>query len=486
MNINSLSIYSFEYKKIYVGFSGGADSTALLLLLQADSINSSHNNFHFEAVHFEHGLRGEESLRDAQWCKNFCESRNIPFKIISFNNLTDSENLEAEARKERLKYWKSIVKSPDEAVALGHHSDDKIENLILRLARGSNVSGLTALRSSREVEGVTFIRPLLPFRRREIEELLKNEGITDWCEDSTNQELKNKRSAIRNAILPDLYKIFPNSDKAFLKSLDALEKDADYLEKESLKVYKNIISVNNSNNLDVEFNKENAKRDDHIISIDQFATIPSAILVRVLRLWLSTILKFDCIPTSSFMERFEAQLKKSHNSGDLNHSGEEKAIPLCNNVSIVFEKGSVRIAQDVEIENLKKTVWNWRKENKINFGDYRLSAFIVDSLDDSFFREVSHNIICFDAKQFPDKLFIRSREPGDKMVPFGKKSLTSVKKLLEDKKMSTFNKQNIPIVTDINNKIIWIPGVRRANFANVDKDGNIIKGNFLIMKSMKK
>jgi len=93
MNINSLSIYSFEYKKIYVGFSGGADSTALLLLLHADVINSSHNNFHFEAVHFEHGLRGEESLRDAQWCKKFCEDRNIPFKIVSFNTLNIGSRL---------------------------------------------------------------------------------------------------------------------------------------------------------------------------------------------------------------------------------------------------------------------------------------------------------------------------------------------------------------------------------------------------------
>lgn len=481
MNINSLSIYSFEYKKIYVGFSGGADSTALLLLLHADAINSSHNNFHFEAVHFEHGLRGEESLHDAQWCKKFCEDRNIPFKIVSFNTLKDSENLEAEARKERLKYWKSIVKSPDEAVALGHHADDKIENLMLRLARGSNVSGLTALRTSREVEGVTFIRPLLPFRRKDIEELLKSEGITDWCEDSTNQELKNKRSAIRNVILPDLYKIFPNSDKAFLKSLDALEKDADYLEHESEKVLKNLCCDSSETKLNIE--QEIVPPNAFLI--DQFATIPSAILVRVLRLWLSSNLKFDSIPTSSFMERFEEQLKKSHNCGGLNHSGEEKAIPFCNNVSIVFEKGTVRISQDVEVDNLNKTVWNWRKENKINFGDYRFSAFIVDSLDDSFFREVSHNIICFDAETFPDKLFIRSREPGDKMVPFGKKNQTSVKKILESKKMSTFNKQNIPIVTDINNQIIWIPGVRRADFANVDKDGNIRKGNFLIMKSMR-
>jgi len=343
----------------------------------------------------------------------------------------------------------------------------------LRLARGSNVSGVTALRTSRDVDGVRFIRPLLSFRRKEIEDLLKREGVTDWCEDSTNQELKNKRSAIRNVILPDLYKIFPNSDKAFLKSLDALEKDADYLEKESEKIYKKILS-------------ESANRYHHIISIDKFATIPSAILVRVLRLWLSSNLKFDCIPNSSFMERFEAQLEKSYGNGNLPKSGEEKIIPLCNNVFIIFEKGTIRISHDIDIENLKKTVWNWRKEARIDYGNYHFYAFIVDSLDDSFFREETHDIICFDAENFPDKLFIRSREPGDKMIPFGKKSQTSVKKLLESKKMSTFYKQNIPIVTDLNNQIIWIPGIRRADFANIDKDGNIKEGNFLIMKSMQR
>lgn len=466
MNINSLSIYSYEFEKIYVGFSGGADSTALLLLLQAASTNSSFNSFKFEAVHFEHGLRGKESLEDAKWCREFCESRNIPFREVAFNMDPETSNLEAEARQRRMDYWMENVHSEKEAVALGHHADDKIENLLLRLFRGSNCTGLTSLRNCRIIGGVTFLRPLLSFRRKEIQEFLKNEGVDNWREDSSNQELKQNRSIIRNAILPELKKYFPIADKAMLKSLDALEKDADFLEMEATRIYDEL-------------------KDEKGFEIEKISVIHPALLVRFLRLWLTRHLGHEFIPTVDFMNRFESDVARFSNKSLA--TGERKSMPILNSCAIVFEKGMIRLETDFEtvIMSMNMLIWNWRKKPKIKFGGFEFTAFLTDSLEKSFFTERTHEIVCFDANQFPENLIIRSREPGDEMTPFGRENPVSLKKLLEETSLLTAEKSKIPVITSPEGVIIWVPSVRRANFANIviDNDRQVQQGSFLILKS---
>ena len=468
MNINSLSIYSYEFEKIYVGFSGGADSTALLLLLQAAASNSSLNSFKFEAIHFEHGLRGEESLQDAAWCRNFCEIRNIPFREVAFNMNPEGSNIEAEARQRRMDFWQENVISEKEAVALGHHADDKIENMLLRLCRGSNCTGLTALRNCRIIGGVTFLRPLLSYRRSEIEEFLKKEGVTDWREDSTNQELKHNRCIIRNAVLPQLKKFFPVADKAILKSLDALEKDADFLELEAARIFEEI-------------------KDRKDIEIDKMASMHPALLVRVLRLWMTRHLNQEFIPSVDFMNRFESDVARFSNKNLA--TGERKSIPIFNSCALVFEKGMLRLETDFEtaIMSLNMVIWNWGKKPKIKYGGYEFTAFLTDNLEESFFQERTHEIVCFDADKFPENLIIRSREPGDEIIPFGRETPTSIKKLLEDTALLTAEKSNIPVVTGPEGVIIWIPGVRRANFANIeiDRTRQVQQGNFIILKSEK-
>ena len=467
MNINSLSIYSYEFKKIYVGFSGGADSTALLLLLQAAATNSSQNTFKFEAVHFEHGLRGQESLDDAKWCQQFCEFRRIPFKIVPFNMNPDMDNVEAEARKRRLEYWQDNVDHEKEAVALGHHADDKIENLILRLMRGSNASGLTGLRTVRKVDGVTILRPLLNFRRAEIEEFLRDEGVEDWREDSTNKELVQRRCIIRNAVIPEMKKVFPDCDKAILKSLNALQKDADFIEEEAEKIFAEI---------------KGKKR----VEIAKFAKMHPALIVRVIRHWLSYQMGEEFIPNAEFIHRFEIEIAKYK---DHSSNGEKKTIPFFNGSALIFEKGMISLEQEFEtvVMALNVVFWNWRKKPKVKYGGYEFTAFLTDSLAKSFFHERTHKVVCFDADSFPENVIIRSREPGDEMVPFRRDSAVSIKKLLEDTTLLTDEKMNIPVVTNPDGKIIWVPGVRRASFANiaVEESREVQQGNFIILKSEK-
>jgi tRNA(Ile)-lysidine synthase len=212
----------------YVGFSGGIDSTALLLMLVAAGIPVT-------AVHFEHGLRGDESKADCAWCEEFCRARSIRFLSRSLEvlgNRREGEGIEEAARRLRLEAWQSLVANGT-VVFLGHHADDVLEDLFLRLARGSNSSGLTGLREYRELNGLMIHRPLLDLRKDDLEKWLLEQGVADWRIDRTNAESEYRRNAVRNELLPLARRIF-EGDGGFRRSLEVLRADADYLERLAL------------------------------------------------------------------------------------------------------------------------------------------------------------------------------------------------------------------------------------------------------------
>ena len=153
-----------EKKTLLVGFSGGADSTAALLLLHERMEQGNR----LVAVHFNHHLRGAESDLEAENAARFAFERNIEFRLIDLN-IAPGGNLEARARQARLEAWKKLVSEYDNPIVVtGHHQDDCIENMFLRMGRGSNVSGLTGLQMTSEVEGVKFYRPLINYSREDI------------------------------------------------------------------------------------------------------------------------------------------------------------------------------------------------------------------------------------------------------------------------------------------------------------------------------
>ena len=171
MDFSEQLFAKFSGCRIFCGFSGGADSTAALLLARK---YQKRFGYDLSAVHFNHHLRGAESDREAQDAEKFAKSLDIPFQCIDLV-IPPGENLESAARNARLEFWKKIA-PPGSAVLLGHHADDRRENLLIRLCRGSNSWGLSSMRAESTVEGVTFIRPLLKMTRQEIERFLRSCG----------------------------------------------------------------------------------------------------------------------------------------------------------------------------------------------------------------------------------------------------------------------------------------------------------------------
>ncbi len=186
---------------VLVGVSGGADSVALLLALHA---LQGVLGYTLRAVHVEHGLRGDESLRDMRFTQALCEQHQIPCTAIQVDVLhrARQEHLSTEEAARALRYEAfARVKAQYGAqkIATAHHSMDQAETVLLNLCRGSGMTGLGGIRP---VNG-DRIRPLLGISRAQIEAFLQSKD-QPYVVDETNAEDDYTRNRIRHHILPAL------------------------------------------------------------------------------------------------------------------------------------------------------------------------------------------------------------------------------------------------------------------------------------------
>lgn len=184
-----------------VGFSGGADSVCLLLLLEELSRELA---FRLQAVHVNHGLRGAESDGDQEFAEKFCRERGIPLFVyacpVAQMAAESHMGLEEAGRAARRQVFEECVRENGATrIALAHHQNDLAETALFHLARGSSLRGLSSIRP---VNG-RIIRPLLCVTRREIEQYLKNLGIA-WRTDSSNLSVDYTRNIIRHNVIPCL------------------------------------------------------------------------------------------------------------------------------------------------------------------------------------------------------------------------------------------------------------------------------------------
>ncbi len=188
-------------KKIGLAVSGGADSTALLVLM-----SELREEFNFDAVvlHVDHNLR-EDSAADAKFVKALAKQFGLPFYSHKANIVRQKrESIEMAARRVRLEFFAKMMKKLNlTAIATGHHDDDVAELFLMRLARGSGADGLAGLKSVSQVNGITFIRPLLNVRDTQLRDFLSSRNIS-WREDSTNTDTSIFRNKVRHVILPFL------------------------------------------------------------------------------------------------------------------------------------------------------------------------------------------------------------------------------------------------------------------------------------------
>lgn len=179
--------------RLGLAVSGGPDSLALLLLAR----HAVQDKLAVATV--DHGLRAE-SAAEASMVAEICQALGIPHQTLSVS--VAPGNLQQEARFARysaLADW--MEREGLTALATAHHADDQAETLMMRLKRGSGLSGLAGVRAVGKVPGSTFplIRPLLGWRKAELEQLVRDAG---WqpVDDPSNEDDRFERARIRKAL----------------------------------------------------------------------------------------------------------------------------------------------------------------------------------------------------------------------------------------------------------------------------------------------
>lgn len=409
---------------IVIGLSGGADSVCLTLVL--NELKKEYN-LKLKAVHINHKLRGEESDRDMNFCKEFCNELKIPLKVYEFDveKLAKENKTGVEEFARNLRYKCFSENATDSKIATAHNLDDVAETLILNITRGSSINGLCSIPAKRD----NIIRPLINVSREEIENYLSNISQR-FVTDSTNLTDEYTRNKIRHNVIPVLKEINP----AFLQSVKRLkniaEIQSDYFDKKAAKLLKDDVSV------------ENLKSEhDSVI----FA-------------YVSALVKQN-LGVSIDFSHIEKCVDVIKNGGKCQLPKGFLFIAEKNNIKI--KKNDDFLSNDFEVKfDLKvKTPYNSYISKVIGIDEYKNTKNVYNLFLNS---AIDYDKIC-------DSLILRNRRAGDKIRLKNQKVTKEIKKIYNEKKIP-LDVRNKLCVLDCNGKIIWAEGVGASGEVCVTKD----------------
>lgn len=193
-------------RPLLVAYSGGPDSTALLLTMHELLEESGRGRL--RAAHVNHGLH-RDSGGWAEHCKAQARALGVSFACREVEVQADGRGVEAAARRARYEALAALME-PRECLLTAHHQDDQWETLMLRMLRGTGISGLAGIREKRRLGRGWLLRPLLDVPRKDLRAWLdRRDG--NWIEDPSNRETRFDRSFLRNKVQPLLRERWPGA-----------------------------------------------------------------------------------------------------------------------------------------------------------------------------------------------------------------------------------------------------------------------------------
>lgn len=230
-----------EGDTVIAGVSGGADSVCLLHLL-ADYAKKV--PIQVQAVHVEHGIRGEEALEDMAFVQKLCENLNIPCTVYHFPvpEMAKEQKLSEEEAGRMVRYQAFSQEKErlggKAKIAVAHNRNDRAETMLWNLIRGSGMAGLSGIAPVRG----DIIRPLLEQERSAIEQYLAK-ICQDYRVDSTNLSQEYTRNKIRHAVLPVMEQINEQAVKNIDQACQRISQAQEYLNQVTEKEFQRMVQV---------------------------------------------------------------------------------------------------------------------------------------------------------------------------------------------------------------------------------------------------
>lgn len=421
--INSLDIDG----KVVLACSYGPDSMCLLDLLIKCNID-------VVVAHVNHKLR-DESDREYIELESYCKNNNIIFEGYVISNYPKG-NIENIARSIRYKFFEDILnKYSAKYLFTAHHGDDLVETVMMRLSRGASFKGYAGFNVCTKIKFYSLVRPLIYVTKDDIVSYVDSNNIP-YAIDSTNLEFVHTRNIYRHKILPVLKEINPKIHKKFIKFSNNIFDYYNYVNEE-VNSYKNIL-YNKNKYLDI----------NDISMLRMF----------ILRLLIESIL-FDIY------------------SDDISVI-EDKHVDLIINL-IYSDKSNSMVNLPLSIIAYKfYNIIDIKKREDVFSYDYIIDRELyinngyIAYLNECDIKK-SNYVIRLSSSDVKLPLHVRNRCVGDKISL--KNGTKSVGEIFSECKMNLLERDVYPIVVDDDNKILWIPGIKKSKFdRQIDEEYDII------------
>lgn len=413
--LNTVKKYDMISKgdSVLIALSGGADSVLLAcFFLQIKEQYS----LKLTAAHVEHGIRGKESIDDADFCKKFCKENGIDFKIIHIDAPAEAKKrkmgVEEYSRKVRYDFFDTIE---CDKIATAHNLSDNIETMIFRCARGTSLKGLCGIPAVRG----KIIRPLIEMSSSEIRNYLNDKNIP-YRIDSTNSDNAYSRNYIRNEIIPRLKTLNSEFETHAANMISSLQNDEEFLEEHTDKIYADICSENK-------------------ISVADLAKLSLSEINRIIAKWLK-----------------ENKLPVNENtiSGVLRLTEKNSRFQITGNIYAVSSGGCIRLADMAQ------------NDSEICFKVSKNIVSVNEFLNKCEFNNKKFDFYC-DCDKIVGNVIVRSRKEGDTISPNGRNCTKSLKKLFNELHIPPETRNRIPVIAD-ELGVIGIAGVTVSKRAAVD------------------
>ncbi len=438
---------------IIVAVSGGPDSVLLLHIL-AEIARDPELGLKLICAHVNHGFRGGESDAEAEFVRELAGKLQIPFELGVFDipayMKESGKGGQLAAREKRYGFLHAIAeKHGASAIALAHHADDQAETVLMRILRGSGLSGLGGMKLKRREKNVELIRPFLRIYKNQLVAACESSGIP-YVTDSSNLSTKYSRNAIRLDVLPFLGQYNDQLTDSLNRLADVAGEEDDYMQLEAERIYAGIVAWQDG---------------EAAFGVRSFTSLHAALQRRLIKL----ILNYLPLGTDeSDFVKIETIRK-----GVVQDQPTTWALDLGGGIRCLREYDTVRFVParaETQIPHYTYVVEHFPAEVALTGIGHTL-RFARESAADSFRRKKpeGNDEAAFDADELVYPLTVRSRLPGDRMKVMGLNGSKKVKDIFIDEKIPPSLRSQIPMVTDAKGRIIWIPGVRRSSVAAVSR-----------------
>ena len=423
-SVHELFVYGGKY---IVALSGGADSVSLLFVLKhlehelGIDVEAAHCNFH---------LRGAESVRDEEFCKQLCERLSVPLHLIHFDTQAYADlhrvSIEMAARDLRYVYFENLRRDIEaQDICVAHHRDDSVETVLLNLVRGTGLRGLRGI----QPRNGNIIRPLLSLSREDIVQYLEALGES-YVTDSTNLHNDVKRNKIRLDVMPLLRELNPSVSQSIFESSLRVG--------EALKVFDEAMKRSIA---DVTTPPRGCTLGGALVSsapTKQLGTTPSQPLtISVDRLKQQPSPEYTLHEILSPRGFTSAQIEQIYTSLDTSPAGK---IVTSHTHEFAFDRGFLLVQPKTNAADAARSM-RIPETGTYVFSDSLKIKVAAEDCGDDYLPSRAADCVCLDASDIKFPLTLRHIEQGDRFVPFGMNGMKLVSDYLTDRKKNVFEKR---------------------------------------------